>query len=147
MPVDRGAVKRSAEKKARSIFFSNKRKRPEAAVHASLPIVSSMKILLGDFSFCYYLCMTYPNNDLWSVRQIEFLHDALEGYANTEAHYYPNKEVSLNIPEIATYSYKGVLYFEGKDRTVIFEQGETFGLKQQEIEDYLKKLNITYSVD
>lgn len=24
--------------------------------------------------------MIYPNNDLWSVRQIEFLHDALKGY-------------------------------------------------------------------
>lgn len=24
--------------------------------------------------------MKYPNNDLWSVRQIEFLYDALAGY-------------------------------------------------------------------
>lgn len=28
----------------------------------------------------YYIRMEYPNNDLWSVRQIEFLVDALDGY-------------------------------------------------------------------
>lgn len=86
--------------------------------------------------------MTYPNNDLWSVRQIEFLRDALEGYDNKSAKYYPGKSLSLNIPEIATYMYTGVLYFPDEDRTIIFEHGEGFGLKEKEILDYLNEKNI-----
>ena len=87
--------------------------------------------------------MNYPNNDLWSVRQIEFLQDALKGYENKSAEYYPTKELTLNIPGIATYQYLGVLYFVGQDRTIIFEQGEGFGLKEDEIRNYLSELNIT----
>ncbi len=75
--------------------------------------------------------MKYPNNDLWSVRQIEFLQDALKGYENSNAIYFPDKEVVLGIPDLATYTYKGVLYFDGQDRTIIFEQGDGFGLKQE----------------
>lgn len=90
--------------------------------------------------------MTYPNNDLWSVRQIEFLKDALEGYENSDAEYYPTKELSLDIPGIATYHYIGILHFEGKDRTVIFEQGDGYGLKQPEIMNYLEELNIKVSL-
>lgn len=90
--------------------------------------------------------MNYPNNDLWSVRQIEFLQDALEGYENSYVDYYPDKELTLEIPGIATYKYVGVLHFEGNDRTVIFEKGEGFGLAQPEIVAYLGKLNIKYSL-
>lgn len=90
--------------------------------------------------------MEYPNNDLWSVRQIEFLQDALKGYENTTVIYYPQKELSLEIPDVATYRYTGVLYFEGRDRTIIFEQGEDFGLKEEEILEQLKKRNITAEI-
>lgn len=90
--------------------------------------------------------MTYPNNDLWSVRQIEFLEDALKGYENSRAVFYPTKEISLDIPGIATYKYVGVLHFEGQDRTIIFEQGDNFGLKQPEIRSFLEKLNIEVSI-
>ena len=86
--------------------------------------------------------MIYPTNDLWSVRQIEFLGGALEGYENSKVDYYPNKEFSVDIPDIETYKFVGVLHFEGRDRTIIFEQGEGFGLKQDEIMENLKKLNI-----
>jgi hypothetical protein len=86
--------------------------------------------------------MQYPNNDLWSVRQIEFLQDALEGYEGKTAEYFPVKQVTLEIPGIATYNYTGVLHFPGQDRTIIFEQGEGFGLKKSEILDYLQKKNI-----
>lgn len=90
--------------------------------------------------------MNYPNNDLWSVRQIEFLQDALEGYENKIALYYPNKTLSLNIPDITTYSYIGVIHFPGEDRTIIFEQGEGFGLKEAEILDFLRDKNIKTEV-
>ncbi|HEX9594652.1 MAG TPA: hypothetical protein VF996_00765 [Candidatus Saccharimonadales bacterium] len=86
--------------------------------------------------------MNYPNNDLWSVRQIEFLQDALEGYENKSAIYYPHKQLSLTIPDVATYSYVGVLHFPGQDRTIIFEQGEDFGLKEDTILDCLGEKNI-----
>jgi hypothetical protein len=86
--------------------------------------------------------MQYPNNDLWSVRQIEFLKDALEGYEGKEVDYYPERELSLNIPEIANYHYKGILHFPGQDRTIILEQGEAFGLREDEILGYLKEKNI-----
>lgn len=86
--------------------------------------------------------MNYPNNDLWSVRQIEFLQDALEGYDNKSAIYYPEKEVLLNIPGIAIYNYIGVLHFPNQDRTILFEQGEGFGLKKAEILAYLQQKNI-----
>jgi hypothetical protein len=90
--------------------------------------------------------MKYPNNDLWSVRQIEFLEDALKGYENKSAVYYPNKKVKLNIPNIAQYNYVGVLHFPGQDRTIIFEQGENYGLKQNEILVYLKSKNIQVTI-
>lgn len=90
--------------------------------------------------------MKYLNNDLWSVRQIEFLEDALKGYENATAVYYPTKEVSLSIPGLATYNYVGVLHFSGQDRTIIFEQGKNFGLKEQAIVNYLKKKNIKVEI-
>lgn len=86
--------------------------------------------------------MQYPNNDLWSVRQIEFLQDALKGYENKTAVYYPNKKITLVIPGIATYIYTGTLHFPDQDRTIIFEQGEGFGLKRDEILTYLREQNI-----
>jgi hypothetical protein len=64
------------------------------------------------------------------------------GYENTEAVYYPEKELSLPIPGITTYKYVGVLNFPDRDRTIIFEQGKGFGLQKSEILDYLKKKNI-----
>ncbi|HYH75141.1 MAG TPA: hypothetical protein VD735_04235 [Candidatus Saccharimonadales bacterium] len=87
--------------------------------------------------------MNYPNNDLWSVRQIEFLQDALAGYENKSAVYYPTKTTSLDIPGITTYAYAGVLHFPGQDRTIIFEQGEGFGLQKEEILAYLRQKHIT----
>ena len=86
--------------------------------------------------------MHYPNNDLWSVRQIEFLQDALDGYNNKTAVYYPTKETTLEVPGIATYKYLGVLHFPNQDRTIIFEQGDGFGLKTEEILDFLRDRNI-----
>lgn len=86
--------------------------------------------------------MNYPNNDLWSVRQIEFLKDALEGYENKSAVYYPEKKATLDVPGIATYSYTGVLHFPGQDRTILFEQGDGFGLKKDEILAYLGQQRI-----
>lgn len=86
--------------------------------------------------------MSYPNNDLWSVRQIEFLEDALKGYENKSAIYYPKKQLSLEIPGIATYNYLGVLHFPGQDRTVIFERGEGFGLEEEVVLAYLNQKNI-----
>ena len=88
--------------------------------------------------------MKYPNNDLWSVRQIEFLVDALEGYEDKTAIYYPKKSLRLNITDIATYNYTGILHFPGQDRTIIFEKGENFGLTETEILDYLDKKNIKF---
>jgi len=90
--------------------------------------------------------MNYPNNDLWSVRQIEFLQDALKGYENTSVDYYPNKKTNLEITGIAKYSYTGVLHFEGQDRTIILEQGDNYGLKRNEILEHLEDLNIKVNV-
>ena len=87
--------------------------------------------------------MKFPNNDLWSVRQIEFLRDALEGYENKSSVYYPNKTLQLDIPGIATYRYRGVLHFPDEDRTVIFEQGDTFGLTKDEVNEYLRSVHIS----
>jgi hypothetical protein len=86
--------------------------------------------------------MQFPNNDLWSVRQIEFLQDALDGYDNAQADYYPSKQVTTEIPGVAIYYYIGVLHFPGQDRTIIFEQGEGYGLKSAEILAYLEQKNI-----
>jgi hypothetical protein len=91
---------------------------------------------------CYDSFVNYPNNDLWSVRQIEFLQDALDGYENKSVVYYPEKLASLEVPGIATYSYCGVLHFPGQDRTILFEQGEGFGLKKEEILAYLSQKGI-----
>ena len=86
--------------------------------------------------------MKYPNNDLWSVRQIEFLRDALVGYENKKAMYYPKMNTALTIPGIADYDYEGVLHFPDQDRTIIFEQGEGFGLKEDAVRAYLDEKNI-----
>lgn len=88
----------------------------------------------------------YPNNDLWSVRQIEFLKDALEGYENKKAVFYPNKKLSLDIPEITIYKYTGVLHFPRQDRTIIFEQGEEFGLTKEDVLKYLAEKNIEVDI-
>lgn len=90
--------------------------------------------------------MNYPNNDLWSVRQIEFLKDALEGYEHKAAIYFPGKTAQLTIPDIATYNYVGVLHFPGQDRTIIFEQGDGYGLKEPEILEHLKNKHIEVEV-
>jgi hypothetical protein len=90
--------------------------------------------------------MEYTNNDLWSVRQIEFLHDALDGYENKSGIYYAEKQFTLEIPGIATYNYVGVLHFPGQDRTIIFEQGEHFGLKREAIVSYLLEKSIQYDI-
>ena len=90
--------------------------------------------------------MKYPNNDLWSVRQIEFLYDALHGYENKKCIYYVNKKVQTNIPDIATYNYIGVIVIENEDRTIMFEQGTDYGLKFDEIISLLKYKNITYEI-
>jgi len=90
--------------------------------------------------------MNYPNNDLWSVRQIEFLHDALEGYENKKALYYPKLKTTLTVPGIAEYTYEGVLHFPNQDRTIIFEQGEGFGLQEATIKAYLKEKNIEVQI-
>lgn len=92
--------------------------------------------------FVIISCMQYPNNDLWSVRQIEFLQDALVGYENKTVVYYPTKEATLEVPGIATYKYVGVLHFPSQDRTIIFEQGKGFGLKKDEILGFLREKNI-----
>lgn len=86
--------------------------------------------------------MQYPNNDLWSVRQIEFLRDAFDGYEGKEVDYYPERELSLGIPGITNYNYIGVLHFPSQDRTIILEQGEDFGLKEDDILKYLEEKNI-----
>ena len=80
------------------------------------------------------------------MRQIEFLEDALKGYENKSAYYYPNQKLSLDIPDITTYNYSGVINFVGEDRTIIFEQGENFGLKQKEILEFLKSQNIKVEI-
>ena len=90
--------------------------------------------------------MKYPNNDLWSVRQIEFLYDALQGYENKHCIYYVNKKVQTIIHDIATYNYIGVIVFENQDRTIMFEQGTDYGLKFDDIITVLKEKNITYEI-
>ena len=86
--------------------------------------------------------MKYPNNDLWSVRQIEFLYDALKGYENKSCVYYPDKIVQTIIQDVSTYNYTGVIVFENQDRTIILEQGENFGLTEKDILKVFKEKNI-----
>lgn len=88
--------------------------------------------------------MNYPNGDLWCVRQIELLDDALEDMANKMANYYPNLEYSLAIPDVADYTFKGVLHFTQDDRTIMFECGDGFGLERDEIVPYLERYSIQY---
>ncbi len=90
--------------------------------------------------------MKYPNNDLWSVRQIEFLHDALKGYEGGECVYYSNKKVKTTIPDIAEYNYLGVIVFEGKDRTIMLEQGKGYGLKPEMVLKVLAEKNIKVKI-
>jgi hypothetical protein len=90
--------------------------------------------------------MKYPKNDLWSVRQVEFLYDALEGYETKTAIYYPDKTTSLEIPDIESYDFLGVLHFPGQDRTIVFEQGNGYGLKQEEIITSLKLKKIVFEL-
>ena len=88
--------------------------------------------------------MKYPNNDLWTVRQVELLEGALEDMKNKTATYYPDKTYRLTIPDVAEYEFRGVLNFEGHDRTIMFEHGEGFGLTYDEIVAYLHKFAITF---
>lgn len=90
--------------------------------------------------------MRYPNNDLWSVRQIEYLYDALNGYDGKHCVYYVDKKVKTSIPDIAEYEYVGVIVFEGQDRTIMFEQGENYGLKESDVIKVLDEKRITYDV-
>lgn len=90
--------------------------------------------------------MQYTNNDLWSVRQIEFLKDAFEGYEGRKVDYYPERKLSLDIPGIATYDYIGILHFPQQDRTIILEQGENFGLKEHDVLEYLEEKGIQPNV-
>lgn len=91
--------------------------------------------------------MKYPNNDLWSVRQIEFLYDALNGYENaTNCKFYVNKKVKTVIDDIATYNYVGVIVFEGQDRTIMLEQGANYGLKQSDVCKVLNEKKIKYEI-
>ncbi|MEX2007015.1 MAG: hypothetical protein WD877_02530 [Candidatus Saccharimonadales bacterium] len=90
--------------------------------------------------------MKYSNNDLWSVRQIEFLDDALKGHRHKSAIYYPERKIQLSIPDIAEYKYLGVLHFPEHDRTIIFEQGKNYGLKKTEILKFLRDKNIKVEV-
>ena len=89
--------------------------------------------------------MKYPNNDLWTVRSIDLLEGALDDMADKTVLYYPSKEYHLSIPGVAEYRFKGVLNFAGHDRTIMFEQGDGFGLTHDEIVDYLKRFNITFN--
>lgn len=91
--------------------------------------------------------MKYPNNDLWSVRQIEFLYDALNGYENKECVYYVNKQVQTIIQNVATYNYVGVIVFENQDRTIMLEQGLNYGLKEQDVIKVFNEKNITYTIE
>jgi hypothetical protein len=88
--------------------------------------------------------MHYPNNDLWTVRQVELLDGALEDMSGKSAVFWPDLEYKLIIPNVANYSFKGVLNFEVNDRTIIFEQGKEFGLTREDIISYLKKYSITF---
>ncbi len=90
--------------------------------------------------------MKYLNNDLWSVRQIEFLYDALKGYENKTCVYYADKPVKTVIPNIAEYNYLGVIVFEGQDRTIMLEQGKNYGLTKTDVERVLKEKNISYKI-
>ncbi len=90
--------------------------------------------------------MKYPNNDLWSVRQIEFLYDALQGYENKSCVYYVDKKVSTLIENIAQYNYVGVIVFEGQDRTIMLEQGAGYGLKQSQVIKVFDEKNISYKL-
>ena len=89
--------------------------------------------------------MKYPNNDLWTVRQTELLEGALEDMKGKSAIYYPDMEYSLSIPGVAEYSFIGVLDFKADDRTIMFEQGEGFGVTHTEIVDYLNKFDIKFT--
>lgn len=89
--------------------------------------------------------MKYPNNDLWTVRSADLLEGALEDMRNKQVKYYPEKEYSLTIPDVATYVFRGVLDFEDDDRTVMFEQGEGFGLARSDIVDQLNKFDIEFT--
>jgi len=86
--------------------------------------------------------MKYPKNDLWSVRQIEFLEDALDGYEGKSVIYYADKKLEVEIPGIEKYEYEGVLHFPDNDRTIILEQGTNYGLKKVEVLDFLENKNI-----
>ena len=89
--------------------------------------------------------MKFTNNDLWRVRQIEFLYDALKGYEGKECIYYVNKAVQTVIEGIAIYNYVGAIVFEGQDRTIILEQGENFGLSEREVIKVFGEKNIIYN--
>ncbi len=90
--------------------------------------------------------MKYPNNDLWSVRQIEFLYDALAGYEKKHCIYYVDKKVQTIIDGIAKYNYVGVIVFEKQDRTIMLEQGKGYGLKQHNVIKVFEEKDISFTV-
>ena len=90
--------------------------------------------------------MKYPNNDLWSVRQIEFLYDALKGYEGKPCVYHVSKTVQTVIANIATYNYVGVINFEGQDRTIILEQGKGYGLSKEQVIAVFREKSINYKL-
>ena len=67
---------------------------------------------------------------------------ALEDMKGKKAQYYPELEYSLQIPGVCIYQFKGVLLFDDDDRTIVFEQGEGFGLSREQIEEYLVRYEI-----
>ncbi len=88
--------------------------------------------------------MKYPNNDLWTVRQIDLLEGALEDMRGKSATYYPDVMYHLSIPKIAKYRFRGVLNFDNDDRLIMFEEGEGFGVTYSEVIDCLNRYNIQF---
>lgn len=88
--------------------------------------------------------MKYPNNDLWTVRQLDLLEGALEDMRGKSATYYPKLVYQLSIPKIAEYAFRGVLNFDRDDRLIMFEEGEGFGVSYTEIIDCLNKFSIRF---
>lgn len=90
--------------------------------------------------------MNYPNNDLWTVRELSLLDGALEDMKGKNARYYPDLEYLLPIPGVCTYIFKGVLLFDDDDRTIMFEYGEDFGLSSNQVIEQLDKYDVRYTL-
>ncbi len=88
--------------------------------------------------------MEYPNNDLWTVRQLDLLEGALEDMRGKTAIYYPSLNYRLSIPKIAEYAFKGIINFSNDDRLIMLEVGEGFGVTYPEIIDCLNRFDIQF---